>query len=267
MSLLTSIVDLDSIQINSASFNPEDKQAEIESLAHSIAELKGLLNIPVVRSLGIDEYELVSGHLEYYAFLKARELDPELEDRMTVFVLKPKNEKAILKQLETSQAVQQVTVSSHQTTSESGSVLILKVSNLEARVDQNARELSEAIEQLRNLLTTLPSTIADLINTRLVPPEVPNQIPDFTAQKQPVQKLALFEAFNRLTEPEVAVQVIRKLEFLGRKKAKKIVEALQAYKEAHQDAEFRQIGDVRQALGKGVLSEKAMLEIISNWND
>jgi uncharacterized protein (UPF0216 family) len=67
MSLLTSIVDLESIEVDPTSI-PSDlnnKQTEIEALAHAIIELKGgLLRIPVVRSLGIDKYKLVSGHLE-----------------------------------------------------------------------------------------------------------------------------------------------------------------------------------------------------------
>ena len=238
MSLLTSIVDLDSIQLNSAPFNPTDRQAEIETLAHAIVELQGLLKIPVVRSLGIDDYELVSGHLEYYAFLKAREIDDHLPDRLTVFILKPNNEKAIFKQLEASQAIQH-TMSSNNSP-QSDAALSLKVSNLESRLDQNTKQTSAELAQFK-------TEVLAAIDTKLPQPLPPLQ------------------AFNQINDPAVQMQVLRKLTFLGKKKAEKIVVQLQAYQTKH-NAEFRQFSEVIQALEKGTLSPAKMLEVIDQWD-
>ena len=239
MSLLTFIVDLDSIQLNSAPFAPTDRQAEIETLAHAIVELRGLLKIPVVRELGIDAYELVSGHLEYYAFLKAREIDDQLPDRLTVFILKPSNEKAILRQLEASQAIQQATTSPSNP-AQSDSTLALKVSNLESRLDQNAKQTSAELAQFK-------AEVLAAIDTKLPQPLPP------------------LEAFNRIQDPIVQVQVLGKLAFLGKKKAEKIVDQLRVYQTNH-NVEFRQFGEVIQALEKGTLSAAKMLEVIDQWN-
>ncbi len=240
MSLLTSIVDLDSIQLNSAPFAPTDRQAEIETLAHAIVELRGLLKIPVVRELGIDDYELVSGHLEYYAFLKAREIDDQLPDRLTVFILKPNNEEAILKQLEASQAIQQATTSSNNSP-QSDATLALKVNNLESRLDQNAKQTSAELAQFK-------AEVLAAIDTKLPQP------------------LPALEAFNQIQDPVIKVQVVSKLTFLGKKKAETIVALLQEYKTNNNNAEFRQFSEVRKALGTGILSPEKMLEVIDQWN-
>ena len=83
MALFTSIVDLESIQVPNSDFKPELYATEIEALARKILHLEASIHIPVVRSLGIDEYELISEHLSYYAYLKARELDENLPDRLS----------------------------------------------------------------------------------------------------------------------------------------------------------------------------------------
>jgi hypothetical protein len=247
MSLLTSIVDLDSIQVNSASlpFNLDDKATEIEALAHTIVELRGLVDIPLVRALRIDEYELVSGHLEYYAFLKAREIDPELPDRITVFILKPKIEGAMLKQLEVIEAVRQPPLSDTPSTpnpalSDEGT-LSLKLKNLESRLEQSFKHLSSSIERLKLDLT-------ETIDSKLPQPLPP------------------LEAFNRISEPAVQQQVLKKLEFLSQKKALKIIEKLQEHRKRHPNAQFKQFSDVLGVLEKGTLSKEKMLEVIDRWN-
>lgn len=239
MSLLTFIVDLDSIQLKSSPFDPTDRQAEIETLAHAIVELQGLLKIPVVRELGIDDYELVAGHLEYYAFFKAREIDDQLPDRLTVFILKPNNEKAIFKQLEASQAIQQATTSSNNS-SQSDSTLTLKVSNLESRLDQNAKQTSAELAQFK-------AEVLAAIDTKLPRPLPP------------------LEAFNQINDPTIKMQVLSKLAFLGKKKAEKIVAQLQASQTEH-STEFRQFNEVIQVLEKGTLSAAKMLEVIDQWD-
>lgn len=238
MNLLTSNVDLDSIHIKSAPFDSTDHPAEIETLAHTIVELQGLLKIPVVRKLGIDNYELVAGYLEYYAFLEARKIDDQLPDQLTVFILKPSNEKAIFKQLEASQAIQQSTTSPNNSP-QSDSTLTLKVSNLESRSEQTAKQISAEIAQLK-------TEMLSAIDTKLPRPLLP------------------LEAFNQIHDPTIKMQVLGSLAFLGKKKAEKIVDQLQVHRTKH-TVEFRQFSEVIQVLEKGTLSAAKMLEVIDQW--
>ena len=90
MEIRTFQIDLDALQ------QPEQTTTD-EALAQSIVALQGLLNVPVVERVGEDEYRLTSGHREYFAYMRAREIDPNLPDRLRVFIM-PNNE-AVQEQL------------------------------------------------------------------------------------------------------------------------------------------------------------------------
>ncbi len=233
MALLTSIVDLDSIHVKNSPFQPQSKPIEIEALARTVIELGGLINIPIVQLSGIEEYDLVSGHLEYFAYLKALELSPALPDRLTVFIADRKNETSIHSQLD---ILSQIKTPS--TTGTTGSD-DLRMNNLELRISQGFQELSAAISQLKvDILLAIDAKLP-----------------------QPIQPI---DSFNRILEPEIAHMVQRKMEFLGAKKAQKIVSQLQANKPSQ---DFKSPRDVLAVLSKGSLSKDKLWEVIDRWNE
>lgn len=244
MSLPTSIVDLESLQVdlNLIPFDVDSKKTEIEALAHTITELKSVLRIPVVRSLGIDEYKLISGYLEYFAYLKAREFDPELPDRITVFIVNSNDEHVVLKQLEVSQTVER---ERENTDSD------LKISNLESRIEQNSRELSKSFEQLKQ----------EILKT------VDSKLP---------QPLPPLEAFNRILEPAIQVKAEDKLSrSLKKNTVAKVIKKLVEYKRKNPDIVFTKFGTVLEILieidskkkSKKIVSAEKMLEVIDKWSD
>jgi hypothetical protein len=233
MALFTSIVDLESIQIPSSDFKPKSHATEIEALARKILHLEASIHIPVVRSLGIDEYELVSEHLTYYAYLKARELDEKLPEQLMVFIMDAKNEADILGQLEVTAKISQASRDDSSSANPD-----LKLSNLEDRVTQSSEQMTQLkIELLAAIDSKLPKPIPAL------------------------------EAFNRIDEPAIAHDTINKMAFLGSKKAQKIVQKLKEFKEMQPGQEFKSFAEVLGALrGTRLLSEAKMLEVIDRWN-
>jgi hypothetical protein len=244
MPLLTSIIDLDTIHpVAPTLFDPRQQAPAVEALAHTIADLDGLVTIPVVRTVGVDEYELISGYLAYFAYLKARELSDQLPDRLTVFIATKKTDAAIARQIESLQLIQQ-SAGAPSTPSKSApnsGDSSLRLSNLESRVDQGFERISGGFEQLKH----------ELLNA------IDSKLP------QPVPPL---DAFNRILEPEVAIEIQRRLEFLGAKKAQKIVSRLQAVKQQNNGPVFRNFAEVLGALEKGQLSQAKMLEVVDRWN-
>lgn len=102
MELRTFQIDLDSLEeINTQQvpFDLDTKQADLEYFARSIIKLGGLLRIPVVERTGIDSYRLIEGHFDYLAYLKARNIDPDLPDRIRVFILDKDNSEPVQTQL------------------------------------------------------------------------------------------------------------------------------------------------------------------------
>jgi hypothetical protein len=237
MPLLTSIIDLDTIHtVAPALFDPRQQATAVEALAHTIADLEGLVTIPVVRTVGVDEYELISGYLAYFAYLKARELSDKLPDRLTVFIATKKTDAAIGRQIDSLQAIQQTGP-----VSPIGGDANLRITNLESRVDNGFERIGSGFEQLkRELLEAIDSKLP-----------------------QPIPPL---DAFNRILEPEVAIAIQRRLEFLGAKKAQKIVARLQAMRQQDQKQGFQNFAEVLGALEKGQLSQGKMLEVIDRWN-
>lgn len=252
MALLTSIIDIDSIQVKSPPFSPEQKASQIEALANTILDLDGLINLPVVQQVSLDNYELISGYLEYYAYLKAREINPRLLDRITVFVANDKNQAAIGQQLEILQTIEKTEQNLNQPITSNQSEVDLRIKNLETSIKNSNNSLVfAAIDRLKVELLAA-------IETRL---------------PQPIPPL---EAFNRILEPEIAFQVQRKLEFLGASTAKKVVAQLQEAKRRKKDQRFKSFTEILDELkvkqekrGKlvGLVSEKRMLMIIDRWHD
>jgi hypothetical protein len=241
MPLLTSIIDLDSIYpVASSVFDPETYSTAIEALAHTIVDLDGLVTIPVVQSRGIDEYELLSGYLAYFAYCQARELSPQLPDRLSVFIASKKNTAAITRQIESLQLIQASASPRSSTPTSSDSSLQLK--NLESRVDMGFERISGGFEQLRDQLLSA-------IDAKLP------------------QSVAPLDAFNRILEPAVVHEIQQRLAFLGAKKVQKLVARLQAVKQQEETLVFRNFTEVLGALEKGQLSQGKMLEVIDRWQD
>ncbi len=236
MSIKVVIVDLESI--HPPKF-PAGSETLVETLANTIVNLRGLLHLPVLYSLGIEEYELISGHTEFYAYLKAREFDDSLPDRLTVLVADKKNEADIQKQLQTV-APESKSAVKPTTTNEP-----VDFGNLEAKLERLFGSQQKSIDSLQTTLLT----------------KLEQALP---------QPLPILVAFDRVTEPAIALQISNKLAFLGDAKVKKILALLQAAKKNGQD--LTSIANVQIALtatrgGKQtkVIGDKKMLEILDRW--
>jgi hypothetical protein len=239
LSIRVVIVDLESIQPPKY---PAGSESSIETLANTIVNLRGLLHLPVLYSLGIEEYELISGHAEFYAYLKAREFDDSLPDRLTVLVADKKNEADIQKQLQT---VTPVSKSVVKPTAASATNEAIDFSNLEAKLERLFGGQQKSIDSLQ---TTLLGKLEQALP----------------------QPLPILVAFDRVTEPSIALQISKNLAFLGDAKVKKILALLQAAKKSGQD--LTSIANVQTALtetrgGKQtkVIGDKKMLEILDRW--
>ncbi|WP_341525841.1 hypothetical protein WKK05_25150 [Nostoc sp. UHCC 0302] len=250
MELLTSIVDIDSIQVKKTQFDPTQKATQIEALANTIISLGGLVNVPVVQQINVDNYELISGYLEYYAYHKARQINPRVPDRITVFVSNKKNQEAIRQQLEILQVIEDTQQNTSQFTTPKQSEIDLQIKNLESFINNNNKLVFTVIEQHK-------AELLAAFEARL-----PQAIP-------------LMDAFNRILEPEIAYKVQRKLElFLNASKAKKVLAQLQEVSKSknHQPFQtFSEILDILREQQKGrsvrLISEGKMIQIIDRWND
>jgi hypothetical protein len=169
LSIKTVIVDLESINPPEA---PTESSSVVESLANSIIDLRGLLRPPILRSVGIDEYELLSGQLEFYSYLQARKFDESLPDRLTAFIVDKKHEDAIKKQL--------LTVPSSSPDNSANTPIDLD--NLAARLDR-------ALISQQNTLNTLQEKLETAID-QVIP-----------------QPFSVFLVLDRVSEIKISIEL------------------------------------------------------------
>jgi hypothetical protein len=236
MNLKTVIVDLDSVQAQSAGVSI----TEIEALANTIIQLRGLISLPVVRQLAIDEYELRSGELEFAAYRQAQKMDDSLPDRIMAFLANNETEQPIRQQQEVLKTITGKSTASVATSSNS-----LDTSNLSAQIDRLSKSQDGSFAALQSIVI---AAIQDTIS----------------------QPLPMLVAFNRIQEPAVVVQISKNLAFLGDKKVQKMVKLLQSARRKGQ--EFQSFAEVMAVLVETrnqkqfkLVSDKKMLEMIDRW--
>jgi DNA uptake protein ComE-like DNA-binding protein len=96
MTLLTESIDIDAIASNLP--RSHFSESEIAQLADSILKSGGIINPLILRQKMVMSYEVVEGHLEYYAAVKANQIDSDFES-IRAFVVTPQNQIAICEQV------------------------------------------------------------------------------------------------------------------------------------------------------------------------
>lgn len=95
--------------VDSSNFNDSD----IQELAESILEAEGLIRPITVKPTGIDSYEVIDGHLEYWAAVRAKEINPRDGERIGAFVVEGKKAEAIEKQVKLLNKIHSTTTEKH----------------------------------------------------------------------------------------------------------------------------------------------------------
>ncbi|MFM7447014.1 MAG: helix-hairpin-helix domain-containing protein [Leptolyngbyaceae cyanobacterium] len=73
---------------------------EIEKAAHLILGVEGTINPIILRRTSLESYEVVEGHFEYYAAVRAREISLSKGEMIQAIILEPENEETLLKQID-----------------------------------------------------------------------------------------------------------------------------------------------------------------------
>jgi DNA uptake protein ComE-like DNA-binding protein len=98
MRLQTSLVAVRKISSNVARFGYSVEK--IERAAQLIIDTEGVINPIVLRRTSLETYEVIDGHFEYYAAVRAREISPQKGEMIQGIILEAHNEKELLAQVE-----------------------------------------------------------------------------------------------------------------------------------------------------------------------
>jgi hypothetical protein len=97
MNLTTSLVDIEFISSsqNRSSFS----ESKLEELAQLILQIGGIIKPLVVKKIGLENYEVIDGHFEYYAAVKAQEINDNFE-MIRAFIVSDEQVQLVSKQLQ-----------------------------------------------------------------------------------------------------------------------------------------------------------------------
>jgi len=236
MKLDTAIIAVKRIRSDVPRSNFPEKK--LSKLAHCILELEGVINPPVVAETDSRSYEVVDGHFEYYAAVKAREIDPRKGEMTGVFLIEPENEASLQEQIKLLRKPR--SVEKTDTPSDSGESGI-RLTNIESRLTNIESRLESRFEPALNELKGENREMR--METNLLKDRKNEQI------QNPLDIFNLMDKRNMIhlahMREKVADAVIRE-----RKKEK-----------------FESLDDViKRFKGKRVLSVNGMLKIIDKWS-
>lgn len=91
------MVDVKDIQVNTTDHN--FSPVVIENLANAMLASGGLIKPLILKQVGLQNYQLIDGYLEYYAALQAKAKDPRKGEMVNAFVISPDQEDLVRQQV------------------------------------------------------------------------------------------------------------------------------------------------------------------------
>lgn len=239
-----SLVDVKSITSNEPRSN--FSEADLENLADIIIESGGIIRPLVVKVTGVESYTVVDGHFEYYAAVRAREKNPRQAEMVNAFVIAPKLEDLVLKQVVSLQGIDSFgkTVTPHPETTK----LEPRLANLELRLEKQFNEFkSEFIQERQRIDSQLK--------------QLENLIPQKGEQSNPLSLL------NTLDKDELSIKLQRARISGAEKLAKGIFDARRK-KPKQEFEDYRDVVKSVKSLGDKTikLGDKTILTIIDEWS-
>ncbi|MBD2694042.1 chromosome partitioning protein ParB [Anabaena catenula] len=228
-----SLVDVKSVTSNvlRSNFNESD----LENLADSIIETGGIIKPLVVKLTAPESYTVVNGDFEYYAAVRAREKNPRKCEMVNAFIISPKVEDLIKKQVATIEVP--VTVTQPSTKSETTNLDSSRLTNLELRFEKQLNELKSELTQERQRIDEKFKQFE-----RIIP-----------------QELNPLSLLNTLEKDELAIRLQRS-RIPGAEKISKAIVDARSKKPKQVFEDYRDV--VKSVKGLG---EKTLLTIIDEW--
>ncbi|MEA5575629.1 chromosome partitioning protein ParB [Anabaena sp. UHCC 0451] len=219
-------------------------EAELETIAELIIESGGLIKPLVLKQSGAETYAVVEGHLEYYAAVRAKEKNPRQCEMVNAFVISPKIEDLVLKQ---------VTAITGVGDGNKPPIIEPVITNIEtSRLNNLELRLEKVISELKSEIAQERQRVDDKFKE--VNSNTPKPGEEVSQPNDPLQLL------NTLTQQQLVARLRSSRITSYEKKAKAIVEA----RNKKQNQKFEDYRDVKSSVTG--LGEMGILTIIDEWS-
>ncbi len=238
MKLLTSLVSVK--RINSSVERSQFSENELERSAQAILEAEGIINPIILEKETLESYQVIYGDFEYYAAVRAREIDPRKGEMISAFIIEDEKENAIKMQIEIFRKSHQNLSVTPTITDNSDQILLniqSRITNIETRLEKKINDLKKDYQIQIN---ELQKKIA----------ETKQQLPE---KIEPLQALNTFD-LQQLTSS------LKKIKFANQSKIiSNIIKARET------QGKFQSFIDVIDKVDK--LGDKTMIKIIDQFSN
>lgn len=228
-----SLVDVKNIHSNVP--RSDFDESELDRLADAILDCGGIVKPPILKLQDLDNYEVISGHLEYYAAVRVKEKDPRKGEMVNAFVIAAKREANVLEQVRLLERMggDRTPVTTASKTADDGEA---KLTNLEIRLERSINQINRDLKAYQE--------------------ETDRRIKALESrQKEEINPLDLL---NSLSPEDLCVRLKRSRISGSEKLAKAIVDAR---------TKKGQFEDYQDAIAKiKGLAEKTMIRILDSWS-
>lgn len=245
--MLESILEthlLDIVSLKSSVARSSFSKEKIDQLASNLLKAGGNIRPILVKRVDLEEFEVLQGHLEHYAAVRAREIDDDFE-LIRGIILSKKNEELILQQYEQiyGDGRSPVVSSSNTTTPQMGGLADLE-KNLVAHLQDT---LKFEVDRLKSTIT---KDLKEQFNgVRIVIPNDQDHLDTFNQAETHILKEKLTGAG------------------FGNAKAIKMATAIVAERKNGKFTSFAKIIErVHLENGNKAVTEKSMVKILDTWN-
>jgi hypothetical protein len=204
---------------------------ELNSVANLILKSEGVINPLILRSTSLESYEVVEGHLEYYASTRAREIDLRKGEMIGAFILESNNQEAIEEQIK---LLRNRKINPPD-------IIEFRLTNMESRQTNFESRVENRFNELQDKLTETIKTFNNRLN------ELENRLP------KPLEPLA---ALNNWDIRQLTAKLSKVIQ-------NKIIENIVSERE--KNGNFTSFSDVVNRT-KG-LGDKTMLKIIDSLSN
>lgn len=197
-------------------------QSEVDNLAKLILDANGLLRPLVLKQIGLEKYEVVSGHLEYYAAVRAKEKDALKAEMVNALVIEAEDEKAVIQQ---TQLLERLSSPTETTSTTSVTPLDDLASSLEDIFNRELRSMTQKLE-------TNLQRISDQIPKQIKPIDAFNQLSDVDLARRLISVGIKGKNLDKIAEQIVKkrpfnslAEVVKQVNGLSEKKMVEIVDS------------------------------------------
>jgi hypothetical protein len=187
-------------------------KSKIERLAEAILANDGLIRPLILIAAGVERYTVITGDLEYYAAVRAKEKDSRKAEMVNAFVIPPHSQPAAIDQLNLltghqPAAIDRLTLlARHQpaTAPESKNISI-SIEQLTAIISQQLQPLQQELIHVNRQLAEQKQILGSISSQRIEPVDLKPQPIDLPVEKPLITNLTTPESIEPVTEPQEAV--------------------------------------------------------------